>query len=200
MANPGQSSGEFASALRILYVGHRNSLSATLTTDGFTQTNPPIVTANKSAQLSATPKYGILGGSVCLTRPDAGNGMVGGPIAAAPGTGACKPLGLFVNDAAGNAYENSPTVASGQATYVSSQGTFGCTLFETKNLDSGADLVWAAGDSIYCSRNGYLTNVDDQLNALESAHAGADGSSTLLGIVKIAPDAESAELYFDLRV
>lgn len=203
MAIPGQASGDFtesSSALRILYVGHRNTFAAELTTDGFTQTNPPVVATNVSATLSSTPKYGVLGGSVAFTRPDAGNGFVGGPLAAAPGAGALAPLGLFINDAAGNAYENTPGPASGKGPYVSSQGTIGVQLYETQNLDSGADLTYASGDSVVASLNGYITNVDDQLNGVESAFATADGSGTILGIVKIAPDATLAEVIFDLRV
>ena len=205
MALPGQASGGFvegANALRILYVGHRNTFAARLTTDGFTQTNPPIVTAAaaKSTTLSATPKYGVLSGSVAFTRPDAGNGYIGGPLAAAPANGDLKPLGLFIVDAAGNPYENTPTAASGQAAYVSSQGTMGSQLYETQNLDSNADLTYYPGETLVASLNGYLTNVDDQLNAVESAFAGADGSSTTLGIVKIAPDSTHAEIVFDLRV
>ena len=205
MAIPGQASGDFtesSSALRILYVGHRNTFAAELTTDGFTQTNPPIVAAAaaKSATLSTTPKYGVLGGSVAFTRPDAGNGFVGGPLAAAPADGALAPLGLFINDAVGNPYENTPGPASGKGPYVSSQGTIGVQLYETQNLDTNADLTYAAGDALVASLNGYVTNVDDQVNGVESAFAAADGSGTVLGIVKIAPDATLAEIVFDLRV
>jgi len=203
MAIPGQASGDFtesSSALRILYVGHRNSFAARLTTDGFTQTNPPVVATAKSTTLSATPKYGVLSGSVAFTRPDAGNGYVGGPLAAAPATGALAPLGLFINDAAGNAFENTPGPASGMGPYVSSQGTMGVRLYETQDLDSDADLAYAPGDVLVASLNGYVTNVDDQLNGVESLIAAADGSGTILGIVKIAPDSTLAEVVFDLRV
>lgn len=199
----GQASGDFtesSSALRILYVGHRNSFAADLTTDAFTQTNPPIVATNVSTTLSSTPKYGVLSGSVAFTRPDGGQGYIGGPLAAAPASGALTPLGFFINDAVGNAYENTPGPASGKGPYVSAQGTMGSQLYETQNLDSGADLTYAPGDKIVASLNGYITNVDDQLNAVESAFAAADGSGTVLGIVKIAPDSTLAEILFDLRV
>lgn len=201
MAIPGQASGDFtesSSALRILYVGHRNTFAAELTTDGFTQTNPPVVTTAVSTTLSATPKYGVLGGSVAFTRPDGGNGYVGGPLAAAPATGALAPLGLFINDAVGNPYENTPGPASGKGPYVSSQGTIGVQLYETQNLNGGADLTYAAGDALVASRNGYVTNVDDADNAVEVALGAA--ASTVLGIVKIAPDSTLAEIVFDLRV
>lgn len=211
MTMPGQASGGFvesSSALRILYVGHRNSFSATLATDGFTQTNPPVVTAAaaKSATLAVTPKYGVLSGSVAFTRPDAGNGMIGGPSG---GTLAekklARPLGLFINDAEGNAYENTPAPASGQAPYVSSQGTMGCQLYETQvQIASNADLVWSAGDMLYASVNGYLTNdVADSFEEAADVDGGAAlaaGSATKLGIVKVAPDSTHSELVFDLRV
>lgn len=201
MSNHGQASGdgnESSAALNILYVGHRNSCSATLATDGFTQVNPPIVPTSKTETLSLTPKYGILSGSVAFTRPDAGNGMIGGPLLAAPAMGACKPLGIFINDAAGNAYENTPAAASGQAPYVSSQGTMGTRLYETKDVGTGADITYAAGDDLYASVNGYLTNVLDADNVLELAHGAA--TATLMGVVKVAPDSKVAEIVFDLRV
>lgn len=218
MALPGQSSGdhsEGSSALRILYVGHRNSMSATLTTDGFTQTNPPVVAANKSTTLSATPKYGILSASVAFARPDAGNGFVGGPLAAKPADGMLRPLGLFINDAAGNAFENTPAVSSGQAPYVCSQGTMGARLYETHVLQGAnlaSALVYEVGDRLYASQNGYLTNAkstsglaapdtDDDGDIWEVTLGGvALADATVMGVVKIVPDSTHAEIVFDLRV
>lgn len=197
MALPGQASGDFSessSALRILYIGVRNTFSATLATDGFTQTNPPHVAGAALTQtLPVAPKRGVLGGSVCFTRPDAGNGMVGGPTDT-PGEAGVRPLGLFINDAAGNAYENTPAPASGQAPYTSAQGTFGVRLYETQNLDTNADLVYATGNALYASQNGYLTNVAADTNCFEQ------GSYTLIGVVKVAPDSVHAELVFDQRI
>jgi hypothetical protein len=209
MAIPGQASGDFtesSSALRILYVGHRNSFAADLTLDAFTQTNPPVVvTANTiSATLSPAPKRGVLGASVAFTRPDAGNGFIGGPVSAPPAAGAVRPLGLFINDAAGNAYENLPGVASGKGPYVSSQGTMGARLFETQNMTGGTDLVYAQGDALVASVNGYLTNVQNAANTFElSANysaGGAAAAATVLGVVTIVPDAVHNEILFDLRV
>lgn len=209
MAFPGQASGDFvegSSALRILYVGTRNSFAAQLVTDGFTQVNPPVVGgAAKSETLSATPKYGILSGSVAFSR---GSGLIGGPTESSatdatvgrPTDYHVRPLGLFINDAAGHAFENTPAPASGQAPYVSGFGTVGTQLYETQDLGTGDPLVWKAGDKVYASRNGFLTNVDTRANTIESAHAGADGNATVLGIVKAAPDSTLAELVIDLRV
>jgi hypothetical protein len=195
---PGQASDGFvgsSSALRILYVGHRNSFAAKLATDGFTQTNPPHVGgAARSTTLHPTPKYGVLSGSIAFTRPDAGNGFIGGPTAGVDVLE--RPLGLFINDAAGNAYENTPAPASGVAPYVSCQGTCGVMLYETQNLNTNAGLVWSAGNLVYASKNGYITNVAADDNTKEQAATGL----TVLGVVKIAPDAAHGEIVFDLRV
>ena len=207
MPMPGQASGDFtegSSALRIIYVGHRNSFSATLTTDGFTQLNPPVVDAagTLSERLSATPKYGVLSGSVAFTRPDQGNGYVGGPIAPGDlGAHACRPLGLFINDAEGNAYENTPGPASGQGPYTSSQGTMGSMLYETQELigvDEGDDLEYAPGQLLYASQNGYLTN--NQADAHIEVTDGAVEDATVIGVVKVAPDSAHGEVVFDQRI
>ena len=78
----GQASGgwtESSSALRILNLGVRNTL-ATLTDDAFTQSNPTAVATNVSTRVDTTI-HGVLSGSVCFARPDAGpyDQFVGGP-------------------------------------------------------------------------------------------------------------------------
>ena len=84
----GQASGGFtesSSALRLLHVGVRNTVCA-LTPDGFTQTNPPIVTAAGTISLAVGMKpttRGILSGSVAFMRPDVGSNYVGGPVTVA---------------------------------------------------------------------------------------------------------------------
>lgn len=197
MALPGQASGDFtesSSALRILYAGTRNTMGAQLTTDAFTQTNPPAVvdTDTISGTLPTAAKRGVLSGSVCFTRPDAGNGMVGGPADAGAGI---VPLGVFINDAAGNAYENTPGPASGQGPYMSGQGTYGNRLYETQSLAAGgAALDYAVGDSLYASLNGYLTNVADPDNTV------GGGAAVVIGVVKITPDSVHAEMVYDQRI
>lgn len=203
MAHGGQSSTSFRAgptALRILHVGHRTSMGSEVTDDAFTQSNPPVVSTDVTNQLPSNPHDGVLGGSVALTRPDAGNGLIGGPLQSEsdPSDGDIRPLGLFIVDAQGQPYENSPTAASGKGSYVSSQGTYGNALFETQNLDTGADLTYHPGDKLYCSRNGYLTKVDGVNNSLEQALGYTD--STDIGVVKIAPDSEVGEIVFDLRI
>jgi hypothetical protein len=210
MALSGQASGgwtESSSALRILHVGIRNTVGI-LTTDAFTQTNPAAITNTATFSTSGgldTSILGILSGSVAFTRPDGGSNEVGGPGIAAQGVNpagitainGCRPLGVFINTAAGNAYENQPAVASGKGPYVSGQGTYANSLFETQNLTSAADLTYATGDLLYASCNGFLTNLaaDEYTQQLP---AGAE--QYLMGILKMPADAVQPEIVYDQRV
>lgn len=212
----GQASGgwtESSSALRILNIGIANSIGV-LTDDSFTQTNPPIVTtgATITAQVDQT-LTGVLSGSVCFARGDAGGGnnYVGGP--AAVGTANVAVLGVFINSANGNAFENTPGTASGKGPYVSGQGTYGNTLYEDKVL-TGANAgnaltALAVGQSLFASRNGYLTNAiladfaaDEAEQLWEGALTGAtaEAAPTVIGIVKNVPDAAQADLVYDQRI
>jgi hypothetical protein len=174
-----------------------------LTADAFTQSNPPIVTvANTvSTTLSGVIKVGVLGGTVAFTRPDVGNNYIGGPNSAGFVAG-CRPLGLFLNDALGNPFENTPGVASGRGPYVCGSGScVGVSVYETQVLiggGAGNALTYAAGDKLYASQNGLLTNV--LADSYETQVAAGIENNTIMGIVKVAPDANSSLLVLDLRV
>lgn len=215
----GQASGgwtESSSALRILNLGIANSVGV-LTDDAFTQTNPPIVTAAATitAQVDRT-LAGVLSGSVCFARGDAagGSNFIGGPASVGANQNV-EVLGIFINSANGNAFENTPGVASGKNPYVSGCGTFGDTLFEDKNLVTGAALTaYATGHKLYASKNGYLTScltgdvAGDSTNQLWHAAnmfaaatvVGDRNVPTMLGVVKMPPDAVQGDLVFDLRI
>lgn len=204
MANPlgGQGSGDFretSGRVQIFHVGHRNTFGQ-LTADAFTQSNPPVVTTapNLSSTLTGITKKGVLGSSFAFTRPDAGNGFHGGPalVAAAYQAGQ-KPLGIFINDSLGNPFENTPGVASGKGPYLSGMGTYGLSLYETRHQKTGsAAITFAVGDKVYASVNGLATNVvEDGYEDNASA-----GTNTVVGIVKVAPDANTSLLVIDLRV
>lgn len=201
----GQASGGFtesSSALRILNVGIRNTVGV-LTSDSFTQTNPPAVTGATTITTQVdTTKRGVLSGSVAFARPDAGGGsnFVGGPgiatqAAAGAGVALASPasvvLGVFINSANGNPYENTPGPASGKGPYVSAMGTYGNALFETQNIDTAAALVYAVGNELVASKNGYLTNVNDANNRY---------ATTVIGILKMPADAVQNELVYDQRI
>ena len=219
MAQLGQASGGFmesSSALRVEHAGIFNS-TGVLADDAFTQTNPPIVTAaGTSSDKVDTTKLGVLSGSVAFTRPeDADGNTIGGPDDTAVGTAGCIPVGVFVNDALGNAFENTPGVASGKGTYMSGQGTYANQLYETQILHAdgtiglqAADLpAYAPGMLLYASQNGYLTHfqtaaflaptsLDNQLYE----QAAGFGAQTVIGVVKMAPDATQNELLYDQRI
>lgn len=232
----GQASGGFtesSSALRLLYVGFRNS-TGILTDDSFTQTNPPVITTAATISSNVdTSVLGVLSGSVAITRPDQGSTYVGGPgsstLVAASGGGtattasatslpqAYQPLGLFINSAAGNAFENQPAAASGIGPYVSGMGTHGCQLFETQALVTtgaltlGDALTYITGVPLIASINGYLmpqrvwtgaanASIDLVTNALQSAIINSAGSSTIIGILKMPADSVQNELVFDQRI
>lgn len=210
----GQASGgwtESSSALRILNLGIANSVGV-LTDDAFTQTNPPIVTTGSTitAQVDQTLS-GVLSGSVCFARGDVGGGsnFIGGP--AAVGTANVRVLGVFINNANGNAFENTPGTASGKGPYVHGQGTYGNTLFEDKVLtgaNAGSALTaYNVGQDLRASRNGYLTNAitaDYAVNSAEQLwegnHAAFATAGTLIGVVKMVPDATQGDLVYDQRI
>ena len=199
MALLGQASGGFtesSSALRILHVGVRNTVGQ-LSSDSFTQTNPPVVAA-AAAQTQASGLLdglvrGVLSGSVAFAQ-NTGDNEHGGP------ENGVAVLGVFINNAAGNAFENQPGVASNRGPYVSAQGTYGNKLYETQILAGGGvgaqgdDLTYSVGQSLVASLNGYLTN--NQSTVDEHALGGA----TVIGILKIVPDSNSDELVYDQRI
>ena len=201
----GSSSGDFketSGRVQLFHVVTRNS-QGQLTTDAFTQANPPVVTtaSNKSAALANISKVGVLGGSIAFTRPDIGNGYHGGPVLSGVNyLAGIKPLGFYLNDAIGNPFENTPGPASGKAPYVCGSGTcIGLSLYETKHQKTGyAGFVFAPGDLIYASVNGLATNILE--DAYENNVSG-NPLPTVMGIVKVAPDTTTNNiLVIDLRV
>jgi len=193
MALLGQASGGFtesSSALRILHVGVRNTIGQ-LTEDSFTQTNPPIETTAARISTSAgliTTALGVLSGSIAFARPDEGVNFHGGPSArVAAGD---RILGVFINNASGNAFENQPGVASNRGPYVSAQGTYANRLYETSQTSANVALTYTIGESLFASVNGYLTN--------ETVERAAD--ETVIGVLKISPDSASDELVYDQRI
>lgn len=213
MAIGGQSSGDYKlsqGAMRILYVLIKDTLPS-LAADGFVQLNPNVVTtlANKSTTIPTNVKRGVLGGSVAFVRPDVGSMVVGGAVlVGAAYVAKTRPVGLFINDAVGNPYENTPGPASGKGPFIRG-GTVSNKLYETQQQIGGsAALTYTAGDYVYGSVNGYLTNRwQDSYEAqwITAAASGSGGAGaatepdvTRMGIVLSPPDATSAELVVNL--
>lgn len=201
----GVSSGDYketSARLQLFHVVTRNSMGV-LAADAFTQGNPHVVTAaaNKSTTLAGITKVGVLGGSVAFTRAGSNN-TVGGvghttPSATPTLIAGTRPVGLFLNDALGNAFENTPGVASGKGPYVHGSGScVGVNIYETqRQIGGNTALTWAVGDVVYASVNGLLTNLVG--DAYETTWTSAP---TIMGIVKAVPDATNPWLVIDLRV
>jgi hypothetical protein len=199
MALLGQASGGFtesSSALRILHVGVRNTVGQ-LSANAFTQTNPPTnaTNATEASGLLDGLVRGVLSGSVAFAQ-NTGSNEHGGP------TNGVAVLGVFLNNAAGNAFENQPGVASNRGPYVSAQGTYGNKLYETKGdlANLGTDFTYSVGDSLIASVNGYLTSQGNATVTDADAFGGAKATATVIGILKIVPDSNSDELVYDQRI
>ena len=207
----GQASGGFTqsnSALRILHVGVRNTLGQ-LTADSFTQTNPPVIATAITKTTSSGFTAGVLGvlsGSIAFARNDEGEYFHGGPTNHADAVNPKeKPLGVFINTAVGLAFTNQPGVASNRGPYVSGQGSYGNSLYETQVLtggDAGDLLDYTIGDELFASVNGYLTNstVADDLHDNEHTSGPAAGGRWTIGILTVASDTSSDELVYDQRI
>lgn len=203
----GQSSGDFretSGRVQLFHVVTHNSVGI-LTADAFTQANPPVVTTHASTTLAGITKTGVLGGSIAFTRGAAGNNCHGGPVKIGGNyIDAIKPLGFYLNDAVGNAFENTPGVASGRGTYVCGNGScVGVSIYETKYQLGGVPgnpITYAVGERVYASCNGLLTNELTDAYEYNVAGHGAIQWVTLMGIVKVAPDSNSSLLVIDLRV
>lgn len=214
----GYASGDFLlsqGALRILYSLTKDTIPV-LADDGFTQDNPNVVTtpAAVSTTLPTNVKRGVLGASVAFVRPDIGSNTVGGAVlvgaAYVVGT---RPLGLFINDSLGNAYENTPGPASGKGPFLRG-GAVGVQIYETAVQTTtgggvvGTALTYNVGDRLYASVNGYLTNRwQDSYEAqwITAAATGSGGAGaaiepdvTWMGVVLSPPDATSAEMFLEL--
>jgi hypothetical protein len=214
----GQASGDFrlsTSALRVLYSLIKDSIPS-LSADGFTQSNPSVVTtpSAKSTTIPVNVKKGVLGGSVAFTRPDVGPNTVGGAaLVSSAFVAKTRPLGLFINDSLGNAFENTPGVASGKGPFLRG-GACGIKLYETQVQTTvgggvvGTAITYSVGDKLYASVNGLLTNrwqdsYETQWINLTTSGSGAAGVAiepdvTRMGTVLSPPDATSAEMFLEL--
>lgn len=200
----GQGSGDFletSSRIHLFHMGTRNSLGLAAP-DAFTQANPLNVTtaANVSTTLAGITSVGVLGATCAWTRPDAGNGYIGGAAQISASYDAnVRPLGLFLNDAVGNAFENTPGTASGRIPYVSSQPVVGVTLWETQQqIGASTALTYAVGDLLYASVNGLLTNRHQ--DSYEWQVTADLDNVTVMGVVKVVPDANNSLLVLDMRI
>lgn len=144
---------------------------------------------NNTRLTSATNK-GILAGSVVAVAGD----RIIGPCAGDSASTADKAVGVAINDAVGNANESSSGAASGKVVYCHGSGTqFRTDIYETKGTDGTASVTYTAGDFLYPSQNGLLTNTQGMDNTGLTY-------STLVGIVLKAPSSSDPYMTVQMRI
>ena len=116
--------------------------------------------------------FGVLGGTVAALKDGANYTVV-------PANGTNRPIGLFVNNAAGNPFDNSPAVASNKIAIAQKMASV--------EVDIYADVTFKIGDKLYSDENGYLTNV-----------AGSD--TTVIGVVTKLPTTADPFLGLEMTI
>lgn len=174
--------------MKILYRGTLNSLMG-INAAGLTEVNNAgNVQAVGNTTISATTNRGLLGGQVVEVKAD---GIVG--IADSKTDGSAAVVGLAINDALGNAFESMSANGSQRAPYIHGSGSVvQVDKYETVATDGTTPIAYAAGDKLYASQNGFLTNAA----GLASVGAGA----TVVGIVLVAPTATQNWMYVQMRI
>ena len=116
--------------------------------------------------------FGVLGGTVAALKDGADYTVV-------PADGTNQPIGLFVNNAAGNPFDNSPAVASNKIAIAQKMASV--------EVDIYADVTFKIGDKLYADENGYLTNV-------------AGSNDTVIGIVTKLPTTSNPFLGLEMTI
>ena len=161
--------------LNILYRVTMNTLM-NLTDAGLTRDNYGAnARSTANTRLSADTPKGILAGQFvcCSTTAGAVVACTGSNIDASVLIG--KPIGVAINNAVGYPYESSSGVGSGKCPYLHGSGTvYSTDLYETYDYLGTTAITYAAGNIVYCSGNGFITNVSDSVGYM-------------LGVILIAP-------------
>lgn len=167
--------------LIIKYPGNRNSLYS-LSAAGFTRPNTATEAGRTLGRIPANAPTGALGGMFAAM---SGNYEVSiaddNTVSGHP-----QPIGIFLNDAAGVAYENTPAIASGKLTVMTGPGSYETDLYETvKEDDTALAVAWAnaLGLPLYVSDFGLLTTENT--------------GSVIVGYVTKVPTADNPLLGFN---
>jgi len=164
-------------SLTILIRGMLNSIPV-LADICFTQQNFGIHT---NSTLSVNTPRGVLGGTVAAV-------SAGLDYTVVPGQDDLMPVGLFVNDAAGAAFENSPAVASGKIAVMKCMASVEVDVYATVESDNTSPVVYIVGDKLYSDEQGFLTTEDIRAN------------TNVIGVVTKIPSITSPTLGLDMRI
>lgn len=164
--------------MNVLSRGNLNTLM-NLNEDDLTQDNRVgNAQKTKNTRLSADTPKGLLAGSVVSV------GTSGVAIAATNAD--YDVLGVVLNNAVGYPFESSSGVASGKCPYLhGASSVFTTDLYETRNAGDSDDLTYAAGDRLYASQNGLLTN---------------ESGNVVVGICVIVPSSSDPFMAVQMRI
>jgi hypothetical protein len=175
--------------LNPIYRGTLNGLCA-ISAAGMIKDNLATTQAQGNTLLSAATPKGILQGSVVA---------VSGPMEVGPALAAAGVLagivGIADRNSAGEAYESTNSEASGGITYLHGTNTVvEVPVYETVATDGTTALVYTAGQALYASINGLLTNV----TGLTGGTAGA--GATVVAVLIDPPTTSNPVMTVQLRV
>lgn len=166
-------------SLNILIRGQLDSIPV-LSDACFTRANYGTGPGGTNTTLSVNTPRGVLGGSIAAI-------SAGLDYTVVPMTTALMPVGLFVNDAAGAAFENSPAVASGKIAVMKAMASVEVDVYETRLVGNAGNLAYAVGQYLYGSVAGFLTYE-------------TSASAIVIGVVTKAPSTSSPTLGLDMRI
>lgn len=143
-----------AKQLNPLYRGTLNAFCA-ISEDGLEKDNKSLSAQATGNNIIKAGTIGILAGSVVAVVDAA----TVGPALATDGV-LEGIVGLAVRNAAGDHYESTNSEASGGITYLHGTGTLvEVAVYETVAEDGTTPLTYTAGQNLYASQNGLLTNL-----------------------------------------
>ena len=164
-------------SLKIHYAVTRDTLSVLRTSD-FTRTNVRAKSGGGTESLGADFPDGQLGGHVVVQTGDFEVGVMSASSTEIP-------LGLFINDAAGSPFENTPAVASGKSPHVMGTGTVvEVDVFEINTI-AGAGLTYASSGAtslLFGSIHGLVTNEVAGSGEALGTTVRVPGTAGLLGV------------------
>ena len=169
-----------------------------ITTAGLTQDNR-VGNVQKAAntRLTTSTSKGILAGSVVAV---VGSNLIG-PCAGGDSSSNDMAVGIAVNDAVGNPYESSSAVSSQRVVYAHGSGTvFQTDIYETFADDGLTAIKYAAGDYLYSSINGLLTNTSGLENVPTSGSVAVNARYTVIGIVLVPPTATAPYMTVQMKI
>jgi hypothetical protein len=110
-------------------------------------------------------------------------------------------VGIAVNDAVGNPYESSSAVSSQRVVYAHGSGTvFQTDIYETFAPNGSTPVVYAAGDLLYASKNGLLTNLTGLTTNPTTGTVAQAQRQTVIGIVLVSPTATAPYMAVQMKL